>query len=151
MLLALAAALVLNGNPPQSTFDFDDDLVEVTKVELASATEAAKDKSRITAETPALARTRTKEELRNTVRQAMPGFKDCYTTGLVSKPNLLGKVAVKFTIELNGRVKTAKVSENTLGDKAVAACIERRAKELVFSGADVLVVVTYPFVFKATE
>jgi len=150
MILALVAAVVLHADPVKAqSFDFDEDTVEVSKAEVA---EAAKAKSQATSDEPVIsARNRTKDEIRKAMRDALPAFKECYARALTDNPKLAGKVELKLSIDPTGRVKSLKLGQGDLKDPAVTSCIEKRAKAIVFAGADVTVTVTYPFVFKAVE
>ncbi|MDP8254797.1 MAG: AgmX/PglI C-terminal domain-containing protein [Candidatus Alcyoniella australis] len=78
------------------------------------------------------------------------GFSYCYETQLKHSPNLSGKIAVEFTIGLDGRVDRAVVldDESDLKDSAVQNCILERFKRLKFPppvGGEVTV--KYPLIF----
>ncbi|MGI5864137.1 MAG: adventurous gliding motility protein GltG [Myxococcales bacterium] len=92
-----------------------------------------------------------KELIRQVIRRNIGQIKYCYEKELQTKPNLAGKVAVRFLITPKGTVQTAKVAEGTtLHDRAVGDCITLRVRSWLFpqpkGGGSVIV--TYPFVFK---
>ena len=92
-----------------------------------------------------------KELIRQVIRRNIGQIKYCYEKELVTKPNLAGKVAVRFIITPKGTVQTAKVADgSTLRDAAVGECITLRVRSWKFpepkGGGSVIV--TYPFVFK---
>ncbi len=92
-----------------------------------------------------------KELIRQVIRRNIGQIKYCYEKELQTKPNLAGKVAVRFLITPKGTVQTAKVAEGTtLRDAAVGDCITLRVRSWRFpepkGGGSVIV--TYPFVFK---
>lgn len=84
------------------------------------------------------------------IQRNMGQVRFCYERGLQSDPKLSGRVAVKFTIGSNGRVKVASVGNTTLHSKLVEDCILLRLKSWKFplpdGGLDVKV--SYPFLLK---
>ncbi len=90
-----------------------------------------------------------KESIRRVIRQHINEVKHCYDKGLMSKPDLEGRISVKFTITANGSVGNAKVTESSLGDTKVGQCVADAVERWVFEplqGCGV-VVVSYPFNF----
>jgi TonB family protein len=77
----------------------------------------------------------------------------CYEARLLEKPDLAGKVVVKFTIKPDGSVARASVAESTLHDEKMEACVLGRVKTWTFPkpGGGGSVNVTYPFLFKLPE
>ena len=73
----------------------------------------------------------------------------CYETSLQVKPNLSGRVDVKFIIGGNGKVRTAKVKATTLKSKNVENCLLSKLKKWQFPRpvGNVDVKVSYPFNF----
>ena len=75
-------------------------------------------------------------------------IKDCYERELKRNPKLAGKIVVRFTIDEEGRVTGAAIEDNTLGEKAVAACIISRFERFRFPKPDGgAVTAAYPFIF----
>ncbi|MCB0368011.1 MAG: energy transducer TonB [Bdellovibrionales bacterium] len=74
----------------------------------------------------------------------------CYESGLQKKPNLSGRVSMKFMIGPNGSVRTAQVSQSSLGHRPVENCIRDHLKTWKFPEPEggVNVKVSYPFVLR---
>jgi hypothetical protein len=84
------------------------------------------------------------------VRQNFGRFKLCYENGLRSKPDLAGRVTVRFRIDNSGAVAEAKRDPTTtMPDSAAVDCIVRGYANLSFpqpEGGEVTVV--YPIDFQ---
>lgn len=74
----------------------------------------------------------------------------CYEKGLQVRPDLKGRVGVKFVINGGGAVSTASVASSSLGSAQVEGCIISRLKGWQFPKpvGGVNVKVQYPFVLK---
>lgn len=93
-----------------------------------------------------------KELIRQVIHRHRSEIRYCYEKELVSTPNLAGKVSVKFIITASGSVSTAKVDSSSMNNSAVEQCVTVRVRSWEFpkpKGGGI-VVVTYPFVFKAS-
>jgi TonB family protein len=94
---------------------------------------------------------------RGTVRQVVTNhrtrIRNCYEGRLAANPNLAGKVTVEFTIAATGRVTEAKVTQSTMADPVLDACITNVFKRMVFPAphGGGIVKVTYPFTFVPKE
>lgn len=73
----------------------------------------------------------------------------CYHKGLKRKPNLRGRMAVKFIISSTGLVQHANVEASTLGDKRVEQCVLKTIEKTKFPscGGGGIVIVIVPIVF----
>ena len=92
------------------------------------------------------------ETIRRIIRQHQAEYKYCYEKQLNVKRDLAGKISVKFTISGNGSVIAAMVVETTMGDRETETCLVDKIRRWVFpepKGGGI-VIVTYPFVFKAS-
>lgn len=88
------------------------------------------------------------QDITRVVKSRMSSIKECYERELKRNPKLAGKVVVRFTIDEEGRVTQTAIEENTLGDKAVAACIISRFERFRFPKPEGgSVPVAYPFIF----
>ena len=67
------------------------------------------------------------------LRRRRSAFRACYERRLADVPRLAGKVAVRFTLGVNGRVTRIRVASNTTGDSNVASCMTRKLKAWRFS------------------
>jgi hypothetical protein len=84
------------------------------------------------------------------VARNMGQIRFCYEQGLQGEPALNGRVAVNWSIDGNGQVKTAGIENTTVNSKLVEDCILSRVRSWKFplpkGGATVKV--TYPFVLR---
>ena len=90
-----------------------------------------------------------KDIIRRIVRAHINEVRYCYNQALAKDPNAKGRVSVHFTIDANGKITAAQVTESTLTDAAVGVCIARAVKGWTFpKPMGGLVTVTYPFVLE---
>lgn len=77
----------------------------------------------------------------------------CYERELPAKPDLFGKVAVRFTIGSSGAVEAQNIGDNTLKNATVEGCILNKVAKWKFPSpkGGTKVLVTYPFLFKSTN
>lgn len=71
----------------------------------------------------------------------------CYEQGLAARPNLEGRVVVRFVIGAYGTVIAANVTDSSLAVPSVGACVARAVQRWQFpvpEGGSV-VTVSYPF------
>ncbi|RME15564.1 MAG: FHA domain-containing protein [Bdellovibrio sp.] len=94
-----------------------------------------------------------KEVIARVIQSNLGQIRYCYERQLSARPDLYGKVLVKFTIGPSGSVVLQKVTLSTLNSSMVEGCILRRIAGWRFpppkGGTSVLV--TYPFLFKSTN
>ncbi|MCP4678589.1 MAG: AgmX/PglI C-terminal domain-containing protein [Deltaproteobacteria bacterium] len=88
-----------------------------------------------------------KEVIRRIVHRHINEVKFCYERQLAKRPDLSGRVAVKFIISATGAVQMAAVANSTLGDPQVENCISKAVRRWTFPqpGGGGIVIVTYPF------
>jgi hypothetical protein len=74
----------------------------------------------------------------------------CYEQGLQVKPDISGRVAVKFLIGPGGRVTTAGIQHSSVRSSQVEGCIVRKLQAWNFPhpSGGVSVKVTYPFILR---
>lgn len=96
-----------------------------------------------------------KEVIRRYIHQHMNEIRFCYEQKLRSRPDLAGRVAVRFIISPDGTVSSAipEGSQTNLGDPEVEGCVARAVSRIVFPSPEGggVVIVTYPFVFQPAE
>jgi len=88
-----------------------------------------------------------KDAIRRVVHSRLNEVKYCYERELASRPDLSGRVSVKFVINGMGAVMNAAATESTLGSAALEMCIAQAVRRWTFPqpvGGGV-VIVTYPF------
>ncbi|MCR9165340.1 MAG: TonB family protein [Nannocystaceae bacterium] len=90
-----------------------------------------------------------KDTIRRIVRLHISEVRHCYNNALSKEPDLEGKIMLSFVIGTSGRVASAKVKSNTLGNEDVGECLVKVAKRWTFPepAGDGIVVVNYPFTF----
>lgn len=94
-----------------------------------------------------------KEVIRRYIRRHINQIRYCYEQQLAVRPDLSGRVSVRFVISPSGAVSTSSVAGSTLGNPAAEACVARAVQRIAFpqpEGGGV-VIVTYPFMFQSAE
>ncbi|MDD5306880.1 MAG: AgmX/PglI C-terminal domain-containing protein [Deltaproteobacteria bacterium] len=88
-----------------------------------------------------------KEVIRRIVHRHINEVKFCYERVLASRPDLAGRVSIKFIISGSGAVQMAAVAESTIGEPGVENCIAQAVRRWVFPQPEGggIVIVTYPF------
>jgi TonB family protein len=75
----------------------------------------------------------------------------CYEKQLNARPDLQGRVTIKFMIAPTGEVRAAAVDSSDLGDPKVEQCIASALRRWVFPAPEGgVVVVSYPFLLSQT-
>lgn len=94
-----------------------------------------------------------KAEIQRVVRAHLNDVKRCYELGLQRRPDLEGKVVLKFTIGKTGTVVAATVALTTLNERQVEQCIVSAAMRWTFPKptGEGLAVISYPFILKSAE
>jgi len=92
-----------------------------------------------------------KEVIRRVIRRHINEVKFCYEQELNSRPDLQGRVAVRFIISPPGAVQAANVANSSLNNGRVEGCIAQAVRRWTFPAPDGggIVIVTYPFVLQA--
>ncbi len=91
-----------------------------------------------------------KEVIRRIIGRHINEIRFCYEQELNSRPDLQGRVAVKFIISPTGAVQTAAVAQSDLGNAKAEQCIAAAVRRWTFPSPEGggIVVVTYPFVLE---
>jgi TonB family protein len=106
----------------------------------------------ITSSEPLVMGSLDKELIRQVIQRNRGQIRFCYESQLTKYPKLAGKVAVKFVINAEGKVVSSEVAQSTAGNAELEQCVAGRVRTWLFpkpKGGGV-VVVTYPFIFKAS-
>lgn len=90
-----------------------------------------------------------REMIRRVVRRHLPQVRYCYEQALQQRPDLEGRVAVRFIINGDGAVQTAVVQETTLRNSRVESCVSGNVQRWSFPQTGELTIVTYPFRFQS--
>ena len=89
-----------------------------------------------------------KGDIAKNVRARASTLHTCYEIQLMSKPELTGKLTVRWTIEGDGSVSGQTATGDTLGNSAVSDCVLRAISHIRFAKPDAGVcVIQWPFVF----
>lgn len=107
---------------------------------------------RLIAEPPEVRGGLSKEVIRRVVRRHLSEVRYCYEQRLLTRPDLQGRVAVRFVIGSSGAVMVAGVLSSTLEDARASKCIVEAVQRWSFPVPDGggIVSVTYPFVLQHT-
>lgn len=94
-----------------------------------------------------------KEVIRRIVHRHINEVKFCYERQLAQRPDLSGRVSIKFIISGTGAVQMAAVASSTLGNAAVENCIAQAVRRWTFPQPEGggIVIVTYPFQLTSPE
>jgi TonB family protein len=91
-----------------------------------------------------------KEIIRRVIHRNLAQVRACYEQGLSSRPELAGRVSIRFMIAPSGSVQQALVGESSLGSAEVEACLARAVRRWSFPAPEGggYVTVSYPFLFE---
>jgi hypothetical protein len=94
-----------------------------------------------------------KEVIRRIVHRHINEVKFCYEKQLSQRPDLAGRVSIKFIIAGTGAVQMAAVESSTLGNAQVENCIAQAVRRWTFPQPEGggIVIVTYPFQLTSPE
>jgi len=92
-----------------------------------------------------------KEVIRRVIRRHINEVKFCYEQQLNSRPDLEGRVTVRFIISPTGAVQNALVQNSSLNNQAVEGCVAAAVRRWTFPAPDGggIVIVNYPFMLSA--
>jgi len=92
-----------------------------------------------------------KEVIRRVIQRHINEVRFCYEQELNQRPDIAGRVQVKFIISPSGAVQAANVENSTLGAARAEQCIAQAVRRWTFPAPDGggIVVVSYPFVLEA--
>jgi TonB family protein len=92
-----------------------------------------------------------KEVIRRIVHRHINEVKFCYERELAKRPDLSGRVSIKFIISGSGSVQMAAVADSTIGAPVVENCIAEAVRRWSFPQPEGggIVIVTYPFQLEA--
>jgi len=91
-----------------------------------------------------------KEVIRRVIQRHINEVRFCYEQELNSRPDLSGRVQVKFIVSPSGAVQAANVESSTLGAARAETCIAAAVRRWTFPAPDGggIVIVSYPFVLE---
>jgi hypothetical protein len=91
-----------------------------------------------------------KEVIRRVIQRHINEVRFCYEQELNTRPDLSGRVQVKFIVSPSGAVQAANVESSTLGAARAETCIAAAVRRWTFPAPDGggIVIVSYPFVLE---
>ena len=92
-----------------------------------------------------------KEVIRRVIRRHINEVKFCYEQQLNARPDLEGRVTVRFIISPTGAVQNSLVQDSSLGNQQVESCVAAAVRRWTFPAPDGggIVIVNYPFMLSA--
>lgn len=98
---------------------------------------------------PVIAGGLTTQEVQAVIRANLNQIRHCYEQLLQRSPSSQGKVKVKFVVQPNGRVGSAKITQSDIRDMVMRGCVTGKVKRWKFPSprGGKAVSVNYPFVF----
>lgn len=98
---------------------------------------------------PALPREIPRDEIQRIVREGLAPVRRCYERESLARPELAGRLRVRFVIDRDGSVGSAEAVDDELGSAALTACVRDQVRRWRFPPhAGIPVTVVYPFVFR---
>jgi len=88
-----------------------------------------------------------KEAIRREIRRHVAEIRHCYEQELGARPDLQGRVSVRFMINVSGVVQLANIASSTLGSQRAESCIQAAVQRWTFPAAEGVSMVSYPFLF----
>ncbi len=87
------------------------------------------------------------------IRSRLGAIKACYEAGLKRNPNIGGKIVLRFEVSAIGKVTSADIEQDTMGDADVAGCIKDKVRtwRLPAPQGGGSAQFSYPFVFQASK
>lgn len=90
-----------------------------------------------------------RELVQRTIRRNLNQVRFCYEQGLQRRPDLEGRVSVRFMIGADGRVASASIADSSGTLDSVGQCAADSVRRWTFASSDGPTLVTYPFVFQS--
>jgi len=93
-----------------------------------------------------------REVIQRVIRRHVNEVRFCYEQELNQRPDLEGRVTVRFIISASGAVQTSMVQDTTLRNQAVESCVAGAVRRWTFPAPDGggIVIVNYPFMLTAS-
>lgn len=88
-----------------------------------------------------------RNDIRRVVRRNLAQVRHCYQQQLQNRPDLEGRIGVRFIVSPTGAVTTAVVQQDTVGGSQVGQCVAGKVRQWSFPRSEGMTSVTYPFVF----
>jgi hypothetical protein len=93
-----------------------------------------------------------RDVIRRQIRLRRAQFSHCYEQELIRRPDLAGRVMIRFIIGQQGQVISSNVAENSMDGSTVGQCVAQVVHRISFPAPrQGVVVVNYPFTFMRGE
>ena len=92
-----------------------------------------------------------REQVRRTIRQHINEVRFCYEQGLMSRPDLEGRVSVRFMVNADGVVGMSSVADSSGPTAQVGSCVSQAMRRWSFPSSSGPTLVTYPFVLQSQQ
>jgi TonB family protein len=92
-----------------------------------------------------------REQVRRTIRQHINEVRFCYEQELMSRPDLEGRVSVRFMVNANGAVGMSTVADSSGATGDVGSCVSQAMRRWSFPSSSGPTLVTYPFVLQSAQ
>ena len=90
--------------------------------------------------------------IRGVVRAHLHEIQACYAEGLARRPDLAGRISMRWTIAESGSVVDASVQSSTLEDPMVEQCMVARVRTWTFAAtARGTITIHYPFELRPSD
>ena len=92
-----------------------------------------------------------REQVRRTIRQHINEVRFCYEQSLMSRPDLEGRVSVRFMVNAEGAVAMSTVADSSGPTAEVGSCVSQAMRRWSFPSSSGPTMVTYPFVLQSAQ
>ncbi len=94
-----------------------------------------------------------RSEVRSEFLRYESDIRYCYERKLVTRPNLKGKLVMKWMVDEEGRTRDINVLDSEINDKSVHSCLQSVIRKMSFntSQAKDQVIISYPLEFVSTQ
>ena len=92
-----------------------------------------------------------REQVRRTIRQHINEVRFCYEQSLMSRPDLEGRVSVRFMVNADGAVGMSTVADSSGPTAEVGSCVSQAMRRWSFPSSSGPTMVTYPFVLQSAQ
>jgi len=92
-----------------------------------------------------------REQVRRTIRQHINEVRFCYEQELISRPDLEGRVSVRFMVNADGAVGMSAVADSSGATGQVGSCVSQAMRRWSFPSSSGPTLVTYPFVLQSAQ
>jgi len=93
------------------------------------------------------AETLSKDVIRRVMKRHTARMRFCYQKALAKNPGLAGKITTRIEVAADGTVSKATLTDDTVGDEAVATCVLSQLRRVRMPAAQGPTVINWPVIF----